>query len=129
MRRREDGFSYLIAMLLVALVSVLAVRGTQITLTQERREKEAQLLDAGVIGCPACIHPGAPDSSAIPATRRAGDHRVRDQGNDPIGWPAGDAPMPASRRLGRPISGVNIAMNKMFIYRKYFAIFDHYAIS
>ncbi len=47
MRRRQAGFSYLIAMFLVAVLSVLSLRGLQITLTKERREKEAQLLEVG----------------------------------------------------------------------------------
>jgi type II secretory pathway pseudopilin PulG len=45
--RSEEGFTYVIAMLLVAALAVIAVRGIQITLTSERREKEIQLLEAG----------------------------------------------------------------------------------
>jgi type II secretory pathway pseudopilin PulG len=47
MRGRESGFSYVVAMFLVAVLAVMALRGLQITLTKERREKEAQLLDIG----------------------------------------------------------------------------------
>jgi type II secretory pathway pseudopilin PulG len=44
---RQSGFTYVIAMFLVAGLSIVALRGLQITLTKERREKEAQLLDVG----------------------------------------------------------------------------------
>lgn len=46
--RGQQGFTYVIAMFLVALLSVVGLRGVQITLTKERREKEAQLFDAGM---------------------------------------------------------------------------------
>jgi len=47
MRQRQAGFSYLIAMFLVAVLGVLSLRGLQSTLTWERREREAQLLNVG----------------------------------------------------------------------------------
>jgi type II secretory pathway pseudopilin PulG len=47
MERQQKGFSYVVAMFLVAVLAVVAARGLQITLTKERREKEAQLLDVG----------------------------------------------------------------------------------
>jgi type II secretory pathway pseudopilin PulG len=46
--RREQGFSYVIAMFMVAVLSVFAMRAVQITLTKEKREKEEQLLDLGL---------------------------------------------------------------------------------
>lgn len=45
--QREAGFTYVVAMLLVAAVSVLALRGTELTVTREMRVKETQLLDVG----------------------------------------------------------------------------------
>lgn len=47
MRRRQSGFSYVLAMFLVAVMTTVALRGFQVTLTKERREKEAQLMDVG----------------------------------------------------------------------------------
>ena len=46
--RREQGFSYVIAMFMAALLGVLASRGLQVTLTKEMREREARLLDVGL---------------------------------------------------------------------------------
>ena len=46
--RRQQGFTYVIAMFLVAVLSVLALRGLQITLTKERRDQEAMLIDVGM---------------------------------------------------------------------------------
>lgn len=46
--RRQQGFTYVIAMFLVALLSVLALRAVHVTRTKERREKEAQLFDTGM---------------------------------------------------------------------------------
>lgn len=45
--RRELGFSYVIVMFLVAMVSLLSLRALRNSLTTERREKEAQLLLIG----------------------------------------------------------------------------------
>jgi type II secretory pathway pseudopilin PulG len=45
--RREQGFSYLIAMFLVATLAVLSVRAIEDTLTGERRAREAELLSVG----------------------------------------------------------------------------------
>ncbi len=47
MKLRQHGFSYLIAMFLVASLSLIAVRGLQNALTEERREKEAEVLFVG----------------------------------------------------------------------------------
>lgn len=47
MRQRQAGFSYPIAMFLVAVMSIVALRGVQVTLTNERRSREAQLLEVG----------------------------------------------------------------------------------
>lgn len=46
--RRERGFSYVIVMFLVAVLSLAATRALQNTLTAERRSKEAQLLAVGM---------------------------------------------------------------------------------
>jgi type II secretory pathway pseudopilin PulG len=45
--RREGGFSYLIALFLVAMVSIISVRALENSLSAERREKEAELLRVG----------------------------------------------------------------------------------
>jgi type II secretory pathway pseudopilin PulG len=45
--RREEGFSYVIAMFLVAVVSISAVRAIENSLTIERRDKEAEALWRG----------------------------------------------------------------------------------
>lgn len=45
--RGETGFSYVIVMFLVAVLSVVSVRALETTLTRERRDKEAQLLEVG----------------------------------------------------------------------------------
>lgn len=45
--RRQQGFSYLIALFLVALLAVLSLRGLEVTLMKERRDKEAELLLVG----------------------------------------------------------------------------------
>jgi type II secretory pathway pseudopilin PulG len=45
--RREQGFSYVIVMFLVAVLSIVSVRGLENSLTAERREKEADLLRVG----------------------------------------------------------------------------------
>lgn len=46
--RGERGFSYVIVMFLVAVLSVASVRALEITLTREKRDKEAQLLEVGM---------------------------------------------------------------------------------
>lgn len=48
MPRKQQGFTYVIAMFLVAVLSVLGLRRLQITLTNEKRDKEAQLLMVGL---------------------------------------------------------------------------------
>lgn len=45
--RRQDGFSYLVAMFLVAVLSVTAVRALENTIVSERRGMEAELLWRG----------------------------------------------------------------------------------
>ena len=45
--RREAGFSYVIVMFLVAVLSIISVRALETTLTRERRDKEAQLIEVG----------------------------------------------------------------------------------
>jgi type II secretory pathway pseudopilin PulG len=45
--RNERGFSYVIVMFLVAVLSIVSVRGLETTLTREKRDKEAQLLEVG----------------------------------------------------------------------------------
>lgn len=46
--RGQTGFTYVIAMLLVAVLSVVALRGLKITVTKERRAQEAQLIEVGM---------------------------------------------------------------------------------
>lgn len=46
--RRQAGFSYVIVMFLVAVLSIVAVRALENTLTMERRDKEAELLWRGM---------------------------------------------------------------------------------
>lgn len=46
--RRESGFSYVVVMFLVAVLSLVSVRGLEHTLTAERRAKEAELLSVGM---------------------------------------------------------------------------------
>lgn len=45
--RHQDGFSYVIVMFLVAVMSIVSVRALERTSTREKRDKEAQLLDVG----------------------------------------------------------------------------------
>lgn len=45
--RHQQGFSYVIAMFLVAIVALISVRALENTLSAERREKEAELLRVG----------------------------------------------------------------------------------
>lgn len=45
--RREQGFTYVIVMFLVAVVSIMSVRALENTRTTLRREKEAELLLVG----------------------------------------------------------------------------------
>lgn len=47
MKRREQGFSYLVALFMVAILSVLSLRGLENIRTKECRDKEAQLLFIG----------------------------------------------------------------------------------
>jgi type II secretory pathway pseudopilin PulG len=46
--RRQQGFSYVVVMFLVAVLSLLSVRALRNTLTEERRAKEAELLATGI---------------------------------------------------------------------------------
>ena len=45
--KRQRGFSYLIALFMVALLAILSLRGLQNTAMKERRDKEAELLFVG----------------------------------------------------------------------------------
>jgi type II secretory pathway pseudopilin PulG len=45
--RRQQGFSYGVAMFVVAMLTVFSLRGLENSLTKERRAKEAELLFAG----------------------------------------------------------------------------------
>jgi len=45
--RREQGFTYVIVMFMVAVLALIAVRAMERTSTRERRDKEAELLAAG----------------------------------------------------------------------------------
>lgn len=45
--RLQAGFSYVVAMFMVAVVAIVSVRALENTATQERREKEAELLLIG----------------------------------------------------------------------------------
>lgn len=47
MKSRQQGFSYLVALFMVAILSVLSLRAMENVRTKERREKEAQLLFVG----------------------------------------------------------------------------------
>lgn len=47
--KRQRGFSYVIVMFLVAVVSIVSVRAMENTMTTQRREKEAELLYVGQI--------------------------------------------------------------------------------
>ncbi|OEZ54890.1 type II secretion system protein [Duganella sp. HH105] len=44
---KQQGFSYVVVMFLVAVLSIVTVRALENTLTAERRDKEAQLLLVG----------------------------------------------------------------------------------
>lgn len=46
--RRQQGYSYVVVMFLVAVLSLISVRALRNTLTEERRAKEAELLAIGV---------------------------------------------------------------------------------
>lgn len=63
--RREGGFSYVIVMFLVAVLSIISVRALETTLTRERRDKEAQLLEVGTAYMNAIrlYYEGAPGSA------------------------------------------------------------------
>ena len=45
--RQQQGFSYMIALFLVAVLALVSVRGLENTMTAERREKERDLLVVG----------------------------------------------------------------------------------
>lgn len=45
---REQGFSYVVVMFAVAILSIVSVRALETTLTAERRDKEAELLWRGL---------------------------------------------------------------------------------
>jgi type II secretory pathway pseudopilin PulG len=45
--RRQRGYSYLVAMFMVAILAVLSMRGLENSLTKERRDQEAELLYVG----------------------------------------------------------------------------------
>ena len=47
MRRREGGFTYVIVMFVVAVLSILSVRALENSLTNARRDKEEELLFVG----------------------------------------------------------------------------------
>ena len=47
MHQREQGFSYVVAMFLVAVLAILSLRGLENSLTKKRRDKEAELLFVG----------------------------------------------------------------------------------
>lgn len=44
---RQQGFSYVVVMFLVAVLSIVSVRALETTITNERRDKEAELLWRG----------------------------------------------------------------------------------
>lgn len=46
--QNQQGFSYVIAMFLVAVLAIVAVRALENSLTAERREKETELLVVGM---------------------------------------------------------------------------------
>lgn len=48
MRKRENGFSYVVVMFMVAILSIASVRALEYARTAEKRDKEAQLLWTGM---------------------------------------------------------------------------------
>jgi hypothetical protein len=46
--RLQQGYSYVVVMFLVAVMSLISVRALRNTLTEERRSKEAELLATGI---------------------------------------------------------------------------------
>ena len=48
MQKKQEGFSYLIALFLVAVLSILTVRAMENVATTARREKEAELMAIGM---------------------------------------------------------------------------------
>jgi hypothetical protein len=46
--RRQGGFSYVIAMFLIAVLTIASVRALENTLTSERRDKEVEILWRGM---------------------------------------------------------------------------------
>lgn len=63
--RRQEGFSYAIALFLVAALSVVSLRAMEYTTTAERREKEADLLWVGMAfrNAIAAYHKGSAGSA------------------------------------------------------------------
>lgn len=49
MRRREQGFTYVIVMFAVAVGSILALRAVETAMTDERRLRETDLLEVGTV--------------------------------------------------------------------------------
>jgi type II secretory pathway pseudopilin PulG len=47
MMRRQQGFSYVVVMFVVAVLSIMSVRALEVSLMTERRDKERQLLWVG----------------------------------------------------------------------------------
>lgn len=47
MRSRQDGFSYVIALFLIAALAILSVRAIENSASREQREREAELLVIG----------------------------------------------------------------------------------
>ncbi|MBC3929998.1 type II secretion system protein [Undibacterium sp. CY21W] len=47
MSSHQQGFSYLVALFMVAVLAVVSVRGVEVTVTKERRMKELELLYVG----------------------------------------------------------------------------------
>jgi type II secretory pathway pseudopilin PulG len=48
MQSREAGFTYVIAMFMVAVLTLVSLRAVQVTMMNEKREKEAQLMAVGL---------------------------------------------------------------------------------
>jgi len=74
MHFRQDGFSYVIVMFLVAILAIISVRALEVTATAERRDKEAQLLWVGMAfrNAIAQYHKGTPgEAKAYPENLEA----------------------------------------------------------
>lgn len=67
MVRRERGFSYVVVMFLVAVLSIVSARALENSLMAERRDKEAQLLRVGTAYSDAIrdYYQGTPGSSGV----------------------------------------------------------------